>query len=170
MQWTANRIDRDVNDASEVTLRELLCDRVNMDTICLYCSYIIIPDVKYTAYIAMKTVWCDGWQETILIAEAGCGFMTLAAMSDWKVSGLMMATSLLWLLTGTAISHAGATGRKEKATASRSAPLYVYLSVPIQVHLCQMRSSGPCRCPASHHRQHLTCNRNTQMPISRLAV
>lgn len=110
MRRTAGRIDRDVNHALEATLKELPCDRVDMDTIRLYRSHITIPDVKDTAYIAMKTVRRNGRQETMLIAEAGCGFMTLAAMSDWKASGATMAAAVLWLLAGTALARRRSNG------------------------------------------------------------
>lgn len=45
-----------------------------------------------------------------------------------------------------------------------------YLPVPVHVHLCQMLSGGPCLCLPSHHLQNHTCNKNTPMPISKLAA
>lgn len=45
-----------------------------------------------------------------------------------------------------------------------------YLPVPIQVHLCQMLSNGPCLCRLSHHRQKANCPPNRTNPISKLAA
>ena len=45
-----------------------------------------------------------------------------------------------------------------------------YFFTPIQVHLCQIDSNGPCLCPDSHHLQNAICNRNVKNPISRLTV
>lgn len=105
LRRTANRIDSDVQGALQATMTELPCDRVDMDTLSRYRSHITIADIRDTAYIAMKTVSHEGRQETVLIAESGCGLTTLMAMSDWKVSGLTMGAALLWLLTGAAFGR-----------------------------------------------------------------
>ncbi len=46
----------------------------------------------------------------------------------------------------------------------------IYLLVPIQVHLCQMYSNGPCLCLPSHHLQKSSCIKKVKSPMSRLKV
>ena len=48
--------------------------------------------------------------------------------------------------------------------------VFGYLPVPIQVHLCQIYSNGPCLCLASHHLQNFSCNRNIKKPTDKLRV
>ncbi len=45
-----------------------------------------------------------------------------------------------------------------------------FAELPIQVHLCQIHSSGPCLCRLSHHLQQAICSTSIAMPMSRLTV
>lgn len=99
---TRATIDKDVNNALAMTLRQMPCDVVSADTIRCYRRFITIDEIRDTASIAMRSVRKNGRQDTELFAEAGCGVLTVFGLSDQRLSGTMMATALLWLIGSTA--------------------------------------------------------------------
>ena len=62
------------------------------------------------------------------------------------------------------------TGRSGSIVLLYSQKAAYFLSVPIQVHLCQIRSKGPCLYLDSHHLQNHTCSRNVKTPINKLTA
>lgn len=94
---TEDRINQDVRQALAKTLEQMPGDVIRPDTISCYRSLITISEVRDTAYIAMRTTVRDGRQETLLVAEAGCGMATVLMLSDQRLPGSMLLVSLLWL-------------------------------------------------------------------------
>jgi len=97
-QSAERRIDEDVNNALELTLAQMPCDVVSADTIRCYRNYLNIAELKDTACIAMRTVRRDEKQETEIVAEANCGFMTIFMLSDQRASGVLLFAGILWMM------------------------------------------------------------------------
>lgn len=95
---TENKITRDVNNALMLTLAEMPADVVNADTIRCYRSYLTIAELKDTACIAMTSVSKAGRQETQMVAQANCGFMTILMLSDQRASGTLLVVGILWMM------------------------------------------------------------------------
>lgn len=94
----SDRIETDVNNALELTLAEMQCDIVSADTIRCYRNYLTISELKDTACIAMRTVRKGERQETEMVAEANCDFMTVFMLSDQRASGVLLFTGILWMM------------------------------------------------------------------------
>lgn len=94
----SDRIEADVNNALELTLAEMQCDVVSADTIRCYRNYLTIAELKDTACIAMRTVRRGERQETEIVAEANCNFMTVFMLSDQRASGLLLFAGILWIM------------------------------------------------------------------------
>lgn len=94
----SDRIDEDVNNALELTLAEMRCDVVSADTIRCYRNYLTIAELKDTACIAMRTVRRGERQETEMVAEANCDFMTVFMLSDQRASGALLVAGILWMM------------------------------------------------------------------------
>ena len=95
---TKGVIAQDVNSALEQVLAKMPDNVVTADTIACYRNCLTIAQLKDTAGIAMRTVRRDGRLETMLVAEANCGFATTFRMSDQKASGSILFVGMLWLL------------------------------------------------------------------------
>ena len=95
---TEYRICQDVQQALTMTMQELSCDKIDMDTIRCYRSHITIAAVRDTACIAVRTVGCGKGQRPELVADHGCGFATVLAMSDQRAAGSLLTAGILWLL------------------------------------------------------------------------
>ena len=95
---TENRIIRDVNNALKLTLAEMPTDVINADTIRCYRSHLTIAELKDTACIAMTSVRRTGHQETQMVAQANCGFMTILMLSDQRASGALLFVGILWMM------------------------------------------------------------------------
>lgn len=94
----SDRIETDVNNALELTLAEMRCDVVSADTIRCYRNYLTIAELKDTACIAMRTVRRGERQETEMVAEANCDFMTVFKLSDQRASGVLLFVGILWMM------------------------------------------------------------------------
>lgn len=94
----SDRIEADVNNALELTLAEMQCDVVSADTIRCYRNYLTIAELKDTACIAMRTVRRGERQETEIVAEANCNFMTVFMLSDQRASGMLLVAGILWIM------------------------------------------------------------------------
>ena len=93
-----NCIIQDVNNALELTLAEMPTDVVTADTIRCYRSHLSIAELKDTACIAMTTRRRAGHQETLMIAQANCDFITIFLLSDQRASGAMLFAGILWMI------------------------------------------------------------------------
>ena len=94
----SDRIETDINNALELTLAEMQCDVVSADTIRCYRNYLTIAELKDTACIAMRSVRRGERQETEMVAEANCGFMTVFMLSDQRASGMLLVAGILWMM------------------------------------------------------------------------
>lgn len=94
----SDRIEADVNNALELALAEMQCDVVSADTIRCYRNYLTIAELKDTACIAMRTVRRGERQETEIVAEANCNFMTVFMLSDQRASGALLFAGILWIM------------------------------------------------------------------------
>lgn len=94
----SDRIETDINNALELTLAEMQCDVVSADTIRCYRNYLTIAELKDTACIAMRTVRRGERQETEVVAEANCDFMTVFMLSDQRASGVLLFIGILWMM------------------------------------------------------------------------
>lgn len=97
-QSTSGRIEADVNNALKLTLAEMQCDVVSADTIRCYRNYLTIAELKDTACISMRTVRRGERQETEMVAEANCDFMTVFMLSDQRASGVLLFAGILWII------------------------------------------------------------------------
>lgn len=93
-----SRISKDVNNALELTLAQMPNDVVNTDTIQCYRNYLTIAELKDTACISMRTIRRGGKQETEIVAEANCGFLTVFKLSDQRASGVLLFLGVLWMI------------------------------------------------------------------------
>ncbi|MGN1376244.1 MAG: helix-turn-helix domain-containing protein [Prevotella sp.] len=91
-------IENDLNKALELTLAQMPGDVINADTIRCYRNNLTITELKDTAYIAIKTVRRGKRQETELIAEANCSFLTIFKLSDQTTSGTLLSVGILWMI------------------------------------------------------------------------
>lgn len=94
----SSRIDKDINNALELTLAEMPVDVVSADTIRCYRNYLTIAELKDTACIAMKTVRRGEKQETEIVAEANCSFATIFMLSDQRASGALLMIGIIWMI------------------------------------------------------------------------
>ena len=92
------RINDDVNNALQLTLAEMPVDVVSADTIRCYRNYLTIAELKDTACIALRTVRRGERQETEMVAEANCDFMTVFMLSDQRASGVLLFVGILWMM------------------------------------------------------------------------
>lgn len=95
---TEGRINEDMNNALELTLSQMPNDVVNTDTIQCYRNYLTIAELKDTACISMRTIRRGGKQETEIVAEANCGFLTVFKLSDQRASGVLLFLGVLWMI------------------------------------------------------------------------
>lgn len=95
---TEGYISQDIENALAMTMKKLPCDRVDADTIRCYRNHVTIDKVRDTACIAMRIVGSGESQRTELVADSGCGFMTILMMSDQRASGALLAAGLLWMV------------------------------------------------------------------------
>lgn len=95
---TAANINDDINNALELTLAEMPSDVLSADTIRCYRNNLALSELKDIACIAMRTVCRDGKQETIMVAEANCDFMTIFTLSDQRASSFLLFIGLLWII------------------------------------------------------------------------
>lgn len=95
---TEYRIRQDVQKALAMTVQELSCDKIDMDTIRCYRSHITIATVRDTACIAVRTVGNGKRQKAELVADHGCSFATVLAMSDQRAAGTLLMAGIFWLL------------------------------------------------------------------------
>lgn len=93
-----SRIASDADNALKLALEEMPCDIVSADTIRCYRNHLTIAELRDTACIAMRTVSRDGRQETEMIAEAKCDFITVFMLSDQRASGVLLFAGLIWLV------------------------------------------------------------------------
>lgn len=93
-----SRIKEDVNKALELALAEMQTDVLSADTIRCYRNYLTIPELKDTACIAMRTIRRGERQETEMVAEANCDFMTVFMLSDQRASGMLLFSGILWMM------------------------------------------------------------------------
>ena len=95
---TERRINEDVNNALELTLAQMPCDVVSADTMRCYRKNLTIAELKDTACIAMRIVRRGEKQETEMVAEANCDFMTVFMLSDQRASGVLLVAGILWMM------------------------------------------------------------------------
>ncbi|MDE6721704.1 MAG: helix-turn-helix domain-containing protein [Bacteroidaceae bacterium] len=93
-----SRINQDVNNALNLALVEMPCDIVTADTIRCYRNYLTIPELKETACIAMRIVRRGEEQQTEMVAEANCNFMTVFMLSDQRASSTLFCVGILWMM------------------------------------------------------------------------
>lgn len=93
-----DRIDKDVNNALNLALVEMPYDSVTADTIRCYRNHLTIPELKETAYIAMRIVRRGDKQKTEMVAKADCDFMTVFMLSDQRASGALVFVGILWMI------------------------------------------------------------------------
>lgn len=91
---TERCIRQDVQQALAMTLQELACDRVDVDTIRCYRRHITITEVRDTACIEVRMM-ASGQAE--LVAGHGCGFVDILMMSDQRAASSLLAAGLLWM-------------------------------------------------------------------------
>lgn len=92
-----NKISEDANNALKLTLAEMPQDVVSADTIRCYRNHLKIAELKDTACIAMRTVRKGDRQETEMVADANCSFITVFKLSDQKESSAILFAGLLWI-------------------------------------------------------------------------
>ena len=97
---TEVRIYNDVNHALKLTKAEMPCDVVSPDTIRCYRNFLTIPELKDRACIAMRATRRDGRQETEMIAQANCDFLTILLLSDQRSSCVLTVIGLLCMFGG----------------------------------------------------------------------
>ena len=95
---TEYRICQDVRQALTMTMQELSCDKIDLDTIRCYRSHITIAAVRDTACIEVRTAGSGKGQRPELVADHGCDFTTVLAMSDQRAAGALLTAGILWLL------------------------------------------------------------------------
>ncbi len=145
---TENRITRDVNNALKLTLAEMPTDVVNADTIRCYRSHLTIAELKDTACIAMTAVSRAGRQETQMVAQANCGFMTILTLSDQRASGALLLAGILWMMCSlwymrrfkpelfvAGLSYGGIVFANDKFITAKGAPIHF---TPMQHSLMEM--------------------------------
>ena len=91
-------ISQDIEHALAMTMKTLPCDKVDADTIRCYRNYVTIDQVRDTACIAVRIVGSGEGQRAELVADSGCGFMTILMMSDQRASATLLAAGLLWMV------------------------------------------------------------------------
>lgn len=92
------KIQQDVNHALEMALAQMPGDVVTADTIRCYRSYLTIGELKDTACIAMRTIRRGDKQETEMVAQPNCDFMTVFMLSDQRASGTLLFVGMLWIV------------------------------------------------------------------------
>lgn len=145
---TENRITRDVNNALKLTLAEMPTNVVNADTISCYRSHLTIAELKDTACIAMTWVSRAGRQETQMVAQANCGFMTILMLSDQRASGALLFVGILWIMCSlwymrrfkpelfvAGLSYGGIVFANDKFITVKGAPIHF---TPMQHSLMEM--------------------------------
>ena len=145
---TENRITRDVNNALKLTLAEMPTNVVNADTISCYRSHLTIAELKNTACIAMTWVRGAGRQETQMVAQANCGFMTILMLSDQRASGALLFVGILWIMCSlwymrrfkpelfvAGISYGGVVFAADKFLTVKGEPIHF---TPMQYSLMEM--------------------------------
>lgn len=143
-----NKITRDVNNALKLTLAELQTDVVNADTIRCYRSHLTIAELKDSACIAMTSVRKAGRQETQMVAQANCDFMTILMLSDQRASGALLCAGILWImcslwylrrfkpeLFAKGLSYGGIVFANEKFMTAKGKPIHF---TPMQHSLMEM--------------------------------
>lgn len=143
-----NAITRDVNNALKLTLAELQTDVVNADTIRCYRSHLTIAELKDSACIAMTSVRKAGRQETQMVAQANCDFMTILMLSDQRASGALLCAGILWImcslwylrrfkpeLFAKGLSYGGIVFANEKFMTAKGKPIHF---TPMQHSLMEM--------------------------------
>ena len=145
---TENRITRDVNNALKLTLAEMPTNVVNADTISCYRNHLTIAELKDTACIAMTAVSRAGRQETQMVAQANCGFMTILMLSDQRASGALLLAGILWMMCSlwymrrfkpelfvAGLSYGGIVFANDKFITAKGAPIHF---TPMQHSLMEM--------------------------------
>ena len=152
----SDRIEADVNNALELTLAEMQCDVVSADTIRCYRNYLTIAELKDTACIAMRTVRRGERQETEIVAEANCNFMTVFMLSDQRASGVLLFAGILWIMGSLwymrrfktevlveGLRYGGLIYRNEKFTTSKGEQIRL---TPMQHTLLEMFMNSENHC------------------------
>ena len=152
----SDRIEADVNNALELTLAEMQCDVVSADTIRCYRNYLTIAELKDTACIAMRTVRRGERQETEIVAEANCNFMTVFMLSDQRASGVLLFAGILWIMGSLwymrrfkpevlveGLRYGGLIYTNEKFTTSKGEQIRL---TPMQYTLLEMFMSSENHC------------------------
>ncbi len=145
---TENRIMRDVNNALKLTLAEMPTNVVNADTISCYRNHLTIAELKDTACIAMTAVSRAGRQETQMVAQANCCFMTILMLSDQRASGALLLAGILWMMCSlwymrrfkpelfvAGLSYGGIVFANDKFITAKGAPIHF---TPMQHSLMEM--------------------------------
>ena len=145
---TENRITRDVNNALKLTLAEMPTNVVNADTISCYRNHLTIAELKDTACIAMTAVSRAGRQETQMVAQANCGFMTILMLSDQRASGALLLAGILWMMCSlwymrrfkpelfvAGLSYGGIVFAADKFLTAKGEPIHF---TPMQYSLMEM--------------------------------
>lgn len=97
-QTAEDRINDDVNQALRQAMAQLPSDVITQDTIRCYRNNITIPELRDTAFIAMRMKRRGNRYETQMMAEANCSFLTVVKLSDQRATGTLLFISLLWLI------------------------------------------------------------------------
>ena len=152
----SDRIEADVNNALKLTLAEMQCDVVSADTIRCYRNYLTIAELKDTACIAMRTVRRGERQETEIVAEANCNFMTVFMLSDQRASGVLLFAGILWIMGSLwymrrfktevlveGLRYGGLIYRNEKFTTSKGEQIRL---TPMQHTLLEMFMNSENHC------------------------
>ncbi|MBQ6648572.1 MAG: helix-turn-helix domain-containing protein [Muribaculaceae bacterium] len=139
---------RDVNNALKLTLAEMPTNVVNADTISCYRNHLTIAELKDTACIAMTAVSRAGRQETQMVAQANCGFMTILMLSDQRASGALLLAGILWMMCSlwymrrfkpelfvAGLSYGGIVFANDKFITAKGAPIHF---TPMQHSLMEM--------------------------------
>lgn len=92
------KIQQDANHALEMALAQMPGDVVTADTIRCYRSYLTIGELKDTACIAMRTIRRGDKQETEMVAQPNCDFITVFMLSDQRASGTLLFVGILWMI------------------------------------------------------------------------
>jgi hypothetical protein len=147
-------IQRDVDNALSETMQQQASDYACADTIRCFRKHIATPEVRDTAYIVVRTVNRGETEHTVLQANAGCSFATVFSLSDQRLSGLLAALALLWMLLTWRIPHKAEAG---EVAAVGTAPLtliaseHVFVSAegerlhltPLQQQLMELLQASP---------------------------
>lgn len=99
LRQTERMIALDLDNALEMTMREMSVTKIDADTLSVYRNYISIAEVRDTAGLVLKGELRkeNGVLETVIKAEPGCSFATMFSLSDQRLSFILSLLAAIWL-------------------------------------------------------------------------